>query len=66
MQFIVHTHEIIIQEKHDFWHEIIIIIIIYVTEMGHVLTRSGLTCPEASSKVRHDSFCQSVSSVSLP
>jgi hypothetical protein len=32
----------------------------------HLLTRSGLTCPEASSKVCHDSFCQSGSSVSLP
>jgi hypothetical protein len=35
-------------------------------ELGHLLTRSGLTCPEASSKVCHDSFCQSGSSVSLP
>jgi hypothetical protein len=34
-------------------------------ELGHLLTRSGLTCPEASSKVCHDSFCQSGSSVSL-
>jgi hypothetical protein len=31
-------------------------------ELGHLLTRSGLTCPEASSKVCHDS-CQSGSSV---
>jgi hypothetical protein len=30
-----------------------------------LLTRFGLTCPEASSKVCHDSFCQSGSSVSL-
>jgi hypothetical protein len=28
-------------------------------ELGHLLTRSGLTCPEASSKVCHDSFCPS-------
>jgi hypothetical protein len=28
-------------------------------ELGHLLTRSGLTCPEASSKVCHDSFCRS-------
>jgi hypothetical protein len=35
-------------------------------QLGHVLTRSGLTCPEASSKLCHDSFCQSDSSVSLP
>ena len=31
-----------------------------------MLTRSGLTYPEVSSKVYHDSFCQSDSSVSLP
>ena len=35
------------------------------TELGHLLTRSGLTYPEVSSKVYHDSFCQSDSSVSL-
>jgi hypothetical protein len=44
----------------------IIIIIISVMELGHLLTRSGLTYPEASSKLCHDSFCQSGSSVSLP
>jgi hypothetical protein len=27
-----------------------------VMELGHLLTRSGLTCPEVSSKVCHDSF----------
>jgi hypothetical protein len=43
----------------------IIIIIISVMQLGHLLTRSGLTCPEVSSKVCHDSFCQSDSSVSL-
>ena len=32
----------------------------------HLLTRSGLTCPEASSKVYNVSFCQMGSSVSLP
>jgi len=26
-------------------------------ELGHFLTRSGLTYPEVSSKVCHDSFC---------
>ena len=36
------------------------------TELGHLLTRSGLTYPEVSSKVYHDSFCQLDSSVSLP
>jgi len=30
------------------------------------LTRSGLTYTEVSSKIYHDSFCQSDSSVSLP
>ena len=35
-------------------------------ELGHLLTRSGLTYPEVSSKVCHDSFCQLDSSVSLP
>ena len=32
-------------------------------ELGHVLTRSGLTYPEVSSKVCHDSFCQLGNSV---
>ena len=31
-----------------------------------MLTRSGLTYPEISSKVCHDSFCQLENSVSLP
>jgi len=35
-------------------------------ELGHLLTHSGLTYPEISSKVYHDSFCQLGSSVSLP
>ena len=35
-------------------------------ELGHLLTSSGLTYPEVSSKVYHDSFCQLGSSVSLP
>ena len=34
-------------------------------ELGHLFTRSGLTYPEVSSKVCHDSFCQLESSVSL-
>ena len=37
-----------------------------VMELVHLLTRSDLTHPEVSSKVCHDSFCQSGSSVSLP
>jgi len=35
-------------------------------QLGHLLTRSGLTYPQVSSKVCHDSFCQLRSSVSLP
>jgi len=35
-------------------------------ELGHLLTRSGLTYPEVSSKVYHDSFCQLGSSILLP
>ena len=45
---------------------IIIIIIISVMELGHLLARSGLTYPEVSSKVYHDSLCQLGSSISLP
>jgi len=37
-----------------------------VMELGHLLTRSGLTYLEVSSEVCHDSFCQLDSSVSLP
>jgi len=39
---------------------------ISVMELGHLLTRSGLTYPEVSSKICHDSFCQLGNSVSLP
>ena len=39
---------------------------ISVMELGHLLIRSGLTYPEVSSKVCHDSFCQLENSVSLP
>jgi len=35
-------------------------------ELGRLLTCSGLTYPEVSSKVYHDSFCQLDGSVSLP
>jgi hypothetical protein len=44
----------------------ITIIIISVMQLDDLLIRSGLTCPEVSSNVCHDSFCQSGSSVSLP
>jgi len=50
------------------WHEslnMFIIIIISSMELGHLLTRSGLTYSEISSKVYHDSFCQLGSSISL-
>ena len=36
-----------------------------VMDLGHFLTRSGLTYPEVASQVCHDSFCQSGRSVSL-
>jgi hypothetical protein len=39
---------------------------ISVMELGHLLTRSGLTYPAVSPKVCHDSFCQLEKSVSLP
>jgi len=39
---------------------------ISVMELGHLLTCSGLTYPEVSSKVCHDFFCQLGNSVSLP
>jgi hypothetical protein len=35
-------------------------------ELGHLLTRSGLTYPYVSSKVYHDIFCQLGNSVLLP
>ena len=35
-------------------------------ELGHLLTHFGLTYPEVSSKVYHESFCHLGSSVSLP
>jgi hypothetical protein len=39
---------------------------ISVMDLDHLLTRSGLTYPEDSSKFCHDSFCQLENSVSLP
>jgi len=48
------------QQQHHHHHHI------SVMELGHLLTLSGLTYPEVSSKVYHDSFCQLGSSVSLP
>ena len=46
-------------------HDIIIIIISFM-ELGHFMTRSGLTYLQVSSKVYHDSFCPLECSVSLP
>ena len=37
-----------------------------VMQLGHLLTRSGLTYLEVSLEVFHDSFCQMGNSVSLP
>ena len=34
-------------------------------DLGHLLTRSGLTYPEISSKVCHESFCHLEDNVSL-
>jgi hypothetical protein len=48
-----------IQSHHHHHHHL------SVMELGHLLTRSGLTFPEVSSKVCHDSFCQLGNSVSL-
>ena len=39
---------------------------ISVMELGHLLTRSGVTYPVVRSKFYHDSFCQLGSSISLP
>ena len=39
---------------------------ISVMELGHSLTRSGLTYSQVSKKFYHDSFCQLWSSVPLP
>jgi len=47
------------QEYHHHHHNISFM------ELDHLLTRSGLTYPEVSSKVYHDSFCHLGSSTSL-
>ena len=49
----------IIRHHHHHHHHI------SVMELVHLLTRSGLTYPEVSSKVYQNSFCQLRSSVSL-
>jgi len=55
-----HHHHHHHHHNHHYHHHV------YVMELGHLLTRSGLTYPEVSSKVCHDSFCQLRNSVSLP
>jgi len=50
-----------VQNHHHHHHHLISLM-----ELGHLLTRSGLTYPEVSSKVYHVSFCQLGSSVLLP
>ena len=52
-QFVHHHH-------HHHHHYISVMV------LGQLLTHSGLTYPDVSSKVYHDSFFQSDSSVSLP
>ena len=54
-KYLTHTHT----DHHHHHH-------ISVVEVGHLLTCSGLTHPEVSSKVCHNSFCQLGNSVSLP
>jgi hypothetical protein len=48
---------VVVKKNHHHHH-------ISVMELGHLLTRSGLMYPEASSKVCHGSFCQLENSVS--
>jgi len=48
-----------VREKNHHYH-------ISVMQLSHLLARSGLTYPEVSSKVCHNSFCQLQNSVSLP
>ena len=57
----IKTHTICHHHHHHHHHNHISFM-----ELGHLLTRSGLTYPEVSSKVYHDSFCQLGSSISLP
>ena len=56
MNYLHHRHH----HNHNHHH------LISFMELGHLLTSSGLTYPEVSSRVYHGSFCQSDSSVSLP
>ena len=56
---LIHTTIFQIYHHHHHHH-------ISFMELGHLLTRSGLTYPEVFSKVYHDSFCPLGSSVSLP
>ena len=55
----IYTHTYILLNHHHHHH-------IPVMELGHLLTRSGHTYPEVSSKVCHDFFWHLGNSVSLP
>ena len=61
-EILVHNIYTVTQSVHHHHHHHHI----SVMQLGHLLTRSGLTYPEVSSKAYHDSFCQLDSSVSLP
>ena len=65
-KYILCNSEILFLINSLYSDEVIIIIIISVMQLGHLLTRSGLTYPEVSSKAYHDSFCQLGSSIPLP
>ena len=54
-----HNHHISYHHHHHHHHTSFL-------ELSHLLTRSGLTYPDVSTKVYHDSFCQLWSSISLP
>jgi len=61
LRFRLHGHwdrRRLLQHHHHHLHHHI-----SVMQSGHLLTRSGVTYPEVSSKVYHDSFCQLGSSV---
>ena len=60
MHSVEQIKDLIFHDHHDDDHHI------SVMELGHLLNHSGLTYPEVSSKVCHDSFCQLGNSVSLP
>jgi len=54
-----HCHHYHCHHHHYYHHHISFM------ELGHLLTRSGVTYPEVASNVYHDSFCQWGTSISL-